>query len=273
MLARARIGARPGAALFPKSTALRCYSGRAAAPAFADACGPASSTRLFSRGLSSRFKNTKKAKVEVLEKEREQSSDWISQSAQQQQQQQQQSGAPSSSFPSYVPSQEREREQQGGTQFDALNTDVVAHMRKVYGTMAVGIGIAAGASMFTMATPLIGVHPMIPGLLGIAPLMGIMYTSNRTHSQAMRAGMFAAFCGLSGMSLAPMCYMAMKMSPALVPQALAITTGVCAARSGPRTQARMDGGSDPSPESLLSLPAFASPLRLAPSHLASSSAP
>jgi len=186
-----------------------------------------------------RFKNTKKARVEVLEKERpeydqppqqQQQGSLFGGFGQQQQQQQQYGQAPSSSFPSYV-SQDREQEQQG-SQWDALGGDVVAHMQKVYGTMAVGIGIAAGASMFTMATPLIGVHPMIPGLLGLAPLMGIMYTSNRTHSPALRAGMFAAFCGLSGMSLAPLCYVAMKMSPVLVPQALLITTGLFGAMTG-----------------------------------------
>ena len=180
------------------------------------------------RCYATRFKNTKKARTEVLEKERpeyeqppqqqqQQQGSLFGFGEQQQQQQQQQPGAPGSTFPSYVGSREREQEQQG-SQWEALGGDVVAHMQKVYGTMAVGIGIAAGASMFTMATPLIGVHPMIPGLLGLAPLMGIMYTSNRTHSPAMRAGMFAAFCGLSGMSLAPLCYMAMKLSPVLVPQ-------------------------------------------------------
>ena len=53
----------------------------------------------------------------------------------------------SSSFPSYV---QPEREQQAGTQWDALSSGTVDHMRKVYGTLATGIGIAAGASLFTM---------------------------------------------------------------------------------------------------------------------------
>jgi FtsH-binding integral membrane protein len=188
------------------------------------------------RCLSSRFKNSKKARTQVLEEERPRE-DWTQQQQpgsmygqQQQQQQQQQYGAPGSTMPSYI-SRDKEQEQQG-SQWDALGMDVVAHMRKVYGTMAVGIGIAAGASMFTMATPLIGIHPMIPGIVSIVPLMGIMYTSNRTHSPAMRAAMFAAFTGLSGMSLAPLCYMAMKMSPVLVPQALVITTGLFGAMTG-----------------------------------------
>ena len=44
-------------------------------------------------------------------------------------------------------------------------------MRKVYATLATGIGIAAGASIFTMATPLIGVHPLVPGIASLVPLM------------------------------------------------------------------------------------------------------
>ena len=194
------------------------------------------------RNLSSRggrFSNTKKAKrVEVLEREAEAPSQQQQQGSpfgfgQQQQGQQQQFGAaPSStSFPSYVRDREKEQEQHS-SQWDALGFGVVEHMRKVYGTLAVGIGIAAGASMFTMATPLIGVHPLIPGLGAMIPLMGIMYTSNHTHSPALRAGMFAAFTGLSGMSLAPMMWLALKISPAIVPQALLITTGLFGAMTG-----------------------------------------
>lgn len=44
--------------------------------------------------------------------------------------------------------------------------------------------------------------------------------------------MFAAFTGLSGMSLAPMLYVALKVSPAIVPQALLITTGLFGAMTG-----------------------------------------
>ena len=94
-------------------------------------------------------------------------------------------------------------------------------MQKVYGTLATGIGIAAGASLFTMATPLVGMHPLIPGLAAMVPLMGIMYTSKHTHSTALRAGLFAAFTGLSGVSMAPLLLFALKISPALVPQARA----------------------------------------------------
>jgi len=174
--------------------------------------------------------------VEVLEREAEApasaqqgSAFGFGQGQQQQGHQQQFGAAPSSSFPSYAgaatPQREKEREQQG-SQWDALGAGVVDHMRKVYGTLAVGIGIAAGASMFTMATPLIGVHPLIPGLAAMIPLMGIMYTSNRTMSPALRAGLFAAFTGLSGVSIAPMMWMMLKVSPAIVPQALLITTGL-----------------------------------------------
>ena len=105
-------------------------------------------------------------------------------------------------------------------------------MRKVYGTLAAGIGIAAGASMFAMATPLATMHPLIPGVAAIVPLMGIMYTSKHTHSTALRAGLFAAFTGLSGLSLAPLLMVAMKVSPAIVPQALVYTTALFGVMTG-----------------------------------------
>jgi len=226
---------------------------RAAAPSTfrcaASAAAPAPTVRALltprrclSSSPGSRFGNKKKARVEVLEREAEAPSQQQGSAFGQQQQQwqqgqgQQQFGAaPSSAFPSYAGAGVRDREkerQQQGSQWDALGAGVVAHMRKVYGTLAVGIGIAAGASMVTMATPLLGVPPMVPGIAAIVPLMGIMYTSNQTMSPALRAGLFAAFTGLSGMSLAPMMWMMLKVSPAIVPQALLITTGLFGAMTG-----------------------------------------
>lgn len=178
------------------------------------------------RCFSSRFQSKKK-RVEVLEKEPEAPGSMFQKAEQQQQYQQgQQYGqAPSSSFPSYVGSQRREEEKQG-TQWDALTDGAVQHMRKVYATLATGIGIAAGASMFSMATPLVAMHPGILGLASLVPLMGIMYTSNRTHSPALRAGLFALFTGLSGVALAPLLFFSLKLNPMLVPQALLLTTGL-----------------------------------------------
>ena len=129
-------------------------------------------TRGYAKASGGRFQNTKKARTQVLEREAEppsqqqqQNSLFSQQSQYQHHSQQQQFGAPpTSSLPGYVGSHEREREEEQGRQWEALTGDVVGHMRKVYATLAVGVGIAAGASMFTMATPLIGIHPMIPGL-------------------------------------------------------------------------------------------------------------
>jgi len=192
------------------------------------------------RCLSSRPSRFGRKKVEVLEKEAEAPSPSSTQQGgspfgfgqqQQQYQQQQYGAAPSSAFPAYTPDREKERQQQG-SQWDALGYGVVEHMRKVYGTLAVGIGIAAGASMVTMATPLLGVHPLVPGIGAMIPLMGIMYTSKHTHSQALRAGMFAAFTGLSGVAIAPLMMIALKVNPILVPQALVLTTGLFASMTG-----------------------------------------
>ena len=167
--------------------------------------------RCMSSRPGGRFQNTKKARVEYAEPEQKAEPPPSSTSpfgfgSQQQQQGQQQmygSAPASSAMPTYT--RDRERDQQG-SQWEALGMGTVAHMQKVYGTLALGIGIAAGASMFTMATPLLGVPPLVPGIAAIVPLMGIMYTSNHSTSPALRAGMFAAFTGLSGMSLAPMMY-------------------------------------------------------------------
>lgn len=222
--------------LFRGLSGLRCGAGSNSAMLFARglrcSAAPARNAvvrRCYSTRGPSRFQNSKKARAEVLERERpepgyapaeqqrEQGGWW---------QQTQQPAQPASTFPTYADQHERRREEQQGTQWDNLGLGVVEHMRKVYATLATGIGIAAGASLFTMATPLVAVHPMIPGLASIVPLMGLMYTSKHTHSQTMRAGLFAAFTGLAGMSMAPLLFVAMKVAPMAVPQALLITTGL-----------------------------------------------
>jgi hypothetical protein len=65
----------------------------------------------------------------------------------------QQSAPTQSTFPSYADVRERQQ-QQSGSQLDNLSGGVVEHMRKVYATLGIGIGISAGASIFAMATPL-----------------------------------------------------------------------------------------------------------------------
>jgi len=181
----------------------------------------------------SRFTNTKKKRVEVLEEEAPRQGSSIFGSYQQQQQQQAPpAGSPSATFPSYVGSRRDEERDQQGSQWDALSAGTVEHMRKVYGTLAAGIGIAAGASMFAMATPLGALHPLIPGLASMVPLMGLMYTSKHTTSHALRVGMFAAFTGLSGVAMAPLLMIALKVSPAVVPQALILTTALFGTMTG-----------------------------------------
>jgi len=105
-------------------------------------------------------------------------------------------------------------------------------MRKVYGTLAAGIGIAAGSSMFAMATPLGAMSPIIPALASMVPLMGLMYTSKHTTSHALRVGMFAAFTGLSGVAMAPLLMVALKVNPVIVPQAFMLTTALFGTMTG-----------------------------------------
>jgi len=174
----------------------------------------------------SRFTNTKKKRVEVLEEEAPRQGSSLFGSLQQQQQQSPSMGTPGATFPSYS------QQEQQGSQWEALSTGAVGHMRKVYGTLAAGIGISAGASIFAMATPLGAMHPMIPGLAALVPLMGLMYTSKHTTSHALRVAMFAAFTGLSGVAMAPLLMMALKVNPAIVPQALILTTALFGTMTG-----------------------------------------
>eukprot|EP00908_Phaeocystis_cordata_P026421 Transcript_8904.p1 GENE.Transcript_8904~~Transcript_8904.p1 ORF type:complete len:421 (+),score=104.93 Transcript_8904:56-1318(+) len=207
---------------------LRCSGSSIKALRCATVDSYAGSRRCYAQG--SRFSKTKK-RVEVLEREPEPPQGSIFGSSQQGQQgfQQgfQQAPQASSSFPSYVDQREREREQQTGSQWENLSSGVVAHMQKVYGTLATGIGIAAGSALFAMATPVVGsVHPFILGLAPMVPIMGLYYTSKHTHSATMRTGLFAAATGLSGVAMAPLLKFALAVNPVVVPQALLITTAM-----------------------------------------------
>ncbi len=172
-------------------------------------------------GKESRFQKTKKKRAQVLEEEPPQQNGQSS--LFQQHQQAPPAGAPGVTFPVH---DSQRNEQRQGTQLDSLSSGVVEHMRKVYATLAAGIGIAAGGSLFAMATPLATMHPIIPGLAAMVPLMGLMYTNKHTHSFGLRAGLYAAFTGLSGVALAPLLLLALKVSPAVVPQALVLTTAL-----------------------------------------------
>jgi len=209
-------------------SAIRTRAVVARAPASGiSSCVAYSSRRCYAKAPG-RFTNTKKSRVEVLEREAE----YPPQQSYQQQHGYGQGGfqssqsQPSTVFPSYVDDHERRKREQQGTQWDNLSSGVVEHMRKVYGTLAAGIGIAAGASVFAMATPLGTVSPFVPGLLSLVPLMGLMYTNKHTHSLALRTGLYGAFAGLAGWSLAPLLKVALAVSPMAVPQALLITTGL-----------------------------------------------
>ena len=155
--------------------------------------------RGFAKAPGGRFQNTKRARTQVLEREAEppateqQQNSIFSQQSQQQYQQQQQFGsAPTSAMPGYVGSRDREREEQQGSQFDHLHSGVVNHMQKVYGTLAVGIGIAAAHPCSQWHVPrLHAPHDPRPGLHG--PIDG-RHVHEQPHAlPALRAGMFAAF--------------------------------------------------------------------------------
>ena len=79
---------------------------------------------------------------QVLEQEPEaaRGGDWVSQS-QVKEVPPTAAGAPAT-FPSY-----EQRQQQAGSQYESLSDGVVAHMRRVYATLATGIGISAAASV------------------------------------------------------------------------------------------------------------------------------
>jgi len=67
-----------------------------------------------------------------------------------------------------------------GSQFDSVTAGVSAHLQKVYATLCAGIGVAAGASMVSMATGLAAMIPaFVPGILALAPMVYLLSYTNK----------------------------------------------------------------------------------------------
>jgi len=121
-----------------------------------------------------------------------------------------------------------DQDQRAGSQYEALTGGVQAHLQKVYATLTAGIGVAAGASMVSMATGLASMlPPIVPGLLAIAPMAYlIMGTNKYTHSSEFRTALFVAFTSLSGMAIAPLLKVFLAINPTAIPLALFSTAGL-----------------------------------------------
>lgn len=73
-----------------------------------------------------------------------------------------------------------EERARGGTQYESVTAGVQAHLQKVYATLCAGIGVAAGASMVSMATGLAAmIPPIVPGLLALAPMVYLVSFTNK----------------------------------------------------------------------------------------------
>lgn len=124
-----------------------------------------------------------------------------------------------------------EEQEQYRSQAETLDDGVKAHLSKVYGTLAGTIGVAAGGATASMLVPGLMMSPLIPGLGSLVPLFWLYTTNPQKDSETKRGLLLGSFAFLSGMSIAPICYVAMKMNPMLIPTALGATTAMFGAMS------------------------------------------
>eukprot|EP00943_MAST-04B_sp_MAST-4B-sp1_P002387 g2387.t1 len=126
---------------------------------------------------------------------------------------------------------DEEREIYGGryeerSQLDAMDGGQAAFLRKVYMYTGSTIGVASIGAFGGMLLPM---SPLIPGLLSLAPLLGLYMTDPNKTSPGKRLGLLGAFGFLSGMSAGPLIAMSLHMDPLILPMAL---LGSCAIFGG-----------------------------------------
>lgn len=196
------------------------------------------------RGLAFKPREGRTPRVKVAEKEAPR--EWW--------EQEQTQGSVSSQPRTYETERQQQRyeqQQSVGSQFEAVTSGVQAHLQRVYATLAAGIAVAAGTSIFAIGSGLASVvHPFIPAILGLAPLIYLTGYTNKyvraaqpaawlpltvraasraqSHSAGFRAGLFAMFTALSGMAIAPLIKMFLGVSAGVIPVALGATAAIFA---------------------------------------------
>lgn len=115
------------------------------------------------------------------------------------------------------------------TKFDP---PVRTHLKNVYASLTMSVLCAAGGAYIHMFTSILRGGGLLLSLLGLGLAMGLFMTPDNGKNRSTRLAMLLGFAFFTGLGLGPLLDMAVHLNPAIVPNALILTTVVFACFSG-----------------------------------------
>ncbi|KJH40337.1 hypothetical protein DICVIV_13716 [Dictyocaulus viviparus] len=106
-----------------------------------------------------------------------------------------------------------------------LEKNVQEHLRNVYATVAVGIGVAALGAAIHIFTNILRAN-LLMAFASIAVMFSLISTPHTRENERKRLGYFLIFCGISGISMGPLLERVIEIDPSCVLTALLSSTAV-----------------------------------------------
>ncbi|GMT27068.1 hypothetical protein PFISCL1PPCAC_18365, partial [Pristionchus fissidentatus] len=98
---------------------------------------------------------------------------------------------------------------------EKLEKPVMEHLRAVYSTLAVGVGIAAVGAMAHMYTDMLRAGFLL-SIVSFGLMMALIGTPATAENEKKRLGYFSAFCFTTGISVGPLLEMALAVDPSII---------------------------------------------------------
>lgn len=120
--------------------------------------------------------------------------------------------------------------------FNTFNSKIEApvrsHLKSVYSSLALSILSGAGGAYVHLFTNMLRGGGILYALLGLGLAMGLRFTPDDGKNRNKRMAMLLGFAFLSGLGMGPLLDMAVRLDPALVPNAFLLSSVIFASFSG-----------------------------------------
>jgi len=120
--------------------------------------------------------------------------------------------------------------------FNTFNTKLEApvrsHLKNVYSCLTMSVLSAAGGAYVHLFTNLLRGGGIIMALLSLGLAVGLHMTPDNGKNRLQRLGMLLGFAFVSGLSSGPLLDLAIRVNPAIVPNALLLASVIFASFSG-----------------------------------------
>ena len=110
--------------------------------------------------------------------------------------------------------------------------NVRTHLKSVYACLSMSILSAAGGAYVHLFTDLLRGGGLLFGLAGLGLVFGLHMTPDTGKNRGMRLGMLLGFAFLTGLGTGPILDFAVRVNPALIPNACLLSAMIFAAFSG-----------------------------------------